>query len=302
MTIVVDSVPKYSLRAMVAQRDLILVTGKGGTGKSTLCATLAELAARHHGAALAIEMSLHARLPEMLDPETRVRALRIDAEEAVLPALGRLTGLPTLVTRIFNNRFLRLFIRTSPAIREMIMLDELHHLVRSHAVKGCPVIVDLPASGHALSILETPLAVHRLLRVGPLAQIAAQVEELLLDRERCELVVVTLPEELPVNETIEVVHRAQSLGLVNRTVVINQVPFAALDVEDGELLDILRTRGDAELGRVAEAVRGEMDGVVHAQQQMERLRHAVNDRVIELPLHRDPDPRRCVSSLVQELV
>src|SRR5512139_864615 len=114
---------------MVASRDLILVTGKGGTGKSTFCATLAELAARRRGAALAVEMSVHARLPEMLGPESRVRPLRLDAEEAVLPALGRLLGLPAMVTRIFNNRVLRLFIRTSPAIREMILLDELHHQV-----------------------------------------------------------------------------------------------------------------------------------------------------------------------------
>jgi len=143
--------------------------------------------------------------------------------------------------------------------------------------------------------------VHRLLRVGPLARVAAQVEELLLDRSRCELVVVTLPEELPVNETIEVVRRAQGIGLVNRTVVVNQVPFGVLEDEDGELLDILCSRGDAELGRVAEAARSEIDGVAQSRQQIERLRLAVKDRVIELPLHRDLDPRRCVSSLVQEL-
>jgi arsenite/tail-anchored protein-transporting ATPase len=297
----VDNVPGSLFRAMVAIRDLILVTGKGGTGKSTVCATLAELAARQRGAALAVEMSAHARLPEMLGPESRVRSLRIDAEEAVLPALGRLLGLPALVTRIFSNRFLRLFIRTSPAIREMIMLDELYHLVTSHTAQRCPVIVDLPSSGHALSILETPLAVHRLLRVGPLSRIAAQVEQLLLDRSRCELVVVTLPEELPVNETIEVVRRAQEIGLVNRTVVVNQVPFAALEPEDGELLDLLCSRGDAELVQVAETARNEIDEVAQSRLQIDRLCGAIKDGVIELPLHRDPDPRRCVSSLLQGL-
>jgi anion-transporting ArsA/GET3 family ATPase len=301
MVTTVESVPRSVLGAMVADRDLILVTGKGGTGKSTFCATLAELAARARGTALAVEMSVHARLPEMLGPESRVRPHRIDAEEAVMPALGRLLGLPVLVTRIFNNRFLRLFIRTSPAIREMIMLDELHHLASSHTEPRCPVVVDLPSSGHALSILETPIAVRRLLRVGPLARIAAQVEQLLFDRSRCELVVVTLPEELPVNEAIEVVHRARDIGLVNRTVVVNQVPCASLEPEDGELLDLLCAGGDPELGRVAEAARSEIYEIAQSRQQIERLRLAVEERVIELPLRRDPDPRRCVSSLVQEL-
>ncbi len=287
--------------AMVAERDLILVTGKGGTGKSTFCATLAELAARRRGEALAVEMSVHARLPEMLGPESRVRPHRIDAEEAVLPALSRLLGLPAMVSRIFNNRFLRLFIRTSPAIREMIMLDELHHLVCNRAEQRGPVVVDLPASGHALSILETPRAVSHLLRVGPLARIADRVHELLFDRARCELVVVTLPEELPVNEAIEVVRRAEAIGLVNRTVVVNQVPAPVLVPEDGELLEILRSGGDAELGRVAVAARGELDGVPESRQQIARLRHTLEEQVVELSLHRDPDPRRCVSSLVQEL-
>jgi len=104
-----------------------------------------------------------------------------------------------------------------------------------------------------------------------------------------------------VNETIEVVRRAREIGLVNRTVVVNQVPSAALEPEDGELLDLLRSGGDAELGRVAQAARSEIDEIAQSRHQIERLRLAVKDRVIELPLCRDPDPRRCVSSLVQEL-
>jgi arsenite/tail-anchored protein-transporting ATPase len=292
---------RRTLDTIVEHRDLILVTGKGGTGKSTLVAALAEIAARRHGTSLAIEMSLHPRLPEMLDPKTAVQTRCIDAEQAVTPALSRLLRLPALVTRIFNNRFIRLFIRTSPAIREMILLDELHHLVDTHSRQRCPVIVDLPASGHALSFLDTPRAVHRLLRVGPLALIAARVEELLLDRSRCELVVVTLPEELPVNETIELIHRAQEIGLVNRTVVVNQVPEVTVGAEDGELLDLLHDQGDAVLGQFSAVARGEIEGSKQARSQIDRLRSAVPDLVVELPLSHDPDPRARVSTLVQAL-
>jgi anion-transporting ArsA/GET3 family ATPase len=288
-------------REMISRRGLILVTGKGGTGKSTLVATLAALAARRHGTALAVEMSAHPRLPEMLGAASTVRTTNIDADRAVQSALARLLGLPELVTRVFNNRFLRMFIRTSPAIREMILLDELHHLVESHTREGRPVIVDLPASGHALSFLDTPRAVHRLLRVGPLAQIAARVEQLLLDGARCELVVVTLPEELPVNETIELVRRAQEIGLTHRTVVVNQVPAVALGPGDGELLEILRAQGDQVLGRFAAAAQGDLARADEAQRQMARLRAAVDDRVLELPLHRDADPQRCVAGLVEEV-
>jgi anion-transporting ArsA/GET3 family ATPase len=237
----------------------------------------------------------------MLGEGSPVRVLNIDAEHAVLTALARLLNVPALVTRIFNNRVLRMFIRTSPAIREMILLDELHALVETHAKERCPVIVDLPASGHALSFLDTPRAVHRLLRVGPLAAVAARVEALLLDSARCQLVVVTLPEELPVNETIELVRRAQELGLAHRTVVVNQVPEVTLGPGDGDLLEILRQQGDALVGRFADAAQDDVARAGEAQRQLQRLRDAVADPVVELPLQNDPDPRRCVTSLVEGL-
>ncbi|MCC6746611.1 MAG: AAA family ATPase [Deltaproteobacteria bacterium] len=287
---------------MFDRRDLILVTGKGGTGKSTLVAALAELAARRRGSAVAVEMSVHPHLPELLGPSTQVQTVCVDLEQAVPAAMGRLLRLPALVTRVFNNRFIRLFIRTSPAVREMILLDELHHLVEVNSRRRTPVIVDLPASGHALSFLDTPRAVNRMLRVGPLAQVAARVEALILDSSRCELVIVALPEELPINETIELVRRATEIGLASRTVIVNQVPSPSVDPEDRPLLDLLHREGDAQIGHFASIARSGLDGLDQARAQIERLRSALDDAVIELPFHLDTDPRRRVAALIRALV
>jgi anion-transporting ArsA/GET3 family ATPase len=285
---------------MLERRDLILVTGKGGTGKSTLVAALAELAARRRGRALAVELAAHPRLPTLIDPEVGVTAVNIDAEEVVGNVLSRLFHLPTLVGALLRNRIIRIFIRTSPAIREMVALEELRHLVDSSSRDGCPVIVDLPATGHALSFLDTPRAVHRLLRVGPLADVAAGVERLLLDGSRCELVVVALPEELPINETIELVRRSAHIGVASRTVVVNQVPASPVGARDRALLEVIGGQGDAALERFADAARNEVDCVEEARAQIARLRDAVGAEVIELP-RCAAGQRECVRTMVQTL-
>ena len=83
-----------SLEPLVDQRDVILVTGKGGTGKSTLVAALAALAVKRRGAAVAVEFSAYRRLPDLIAADSGVKVVKIDLDTAVEPALRRLVNLP----------------------------------------------------------------------------------------------------------------------------------------------------------------------------------------------------------------
>ncbi len=289
------------LRDCIHNRDLILVTGKGGTGKSTLVAALAELAHREKGRALAIEFSAHPRLPDIIGADTQVEMINIDAEEVVGAALGRLMKLPAIVGSTLNNRILRLFIRTAPGVKEMIALDEMQHLVEKRARKGCPVIVDLPSTGHAISLLECPRSVQRMLRVGPLAKVAKRVEELLYDPKRCELIVVALPEELPINETIELVKRSETIGVACRVVVVNQVPCQSMLPEDQSLLDVMKEQNQGSIERFASSASGELDGAEDARRQIERLKHETQVDVVELSKTLATEPWSCVQSVIEEL-
>ena len=285
-----------SIGAMLERRDLVLVTGKGGTGKSTLVAALAEIAARRRGRALAVEISAHPRLPGILGGSPSVRTLNLVAEDVVAKVLGRLMGLQPLVNAVVKNRVVRQFIQTSPAVRETILLDELRFQVETCAREGCPVIVDLPATGHAVSFLDTPRSVRRMLRVGPVANAAARVEELFLDRRRCELVVVALPEELPVNETIELLRRAADVGIACRRVVVNQVPAQPVEPHDKPLLDVIKEDAST-IGRFARAAHGDSEGADQARAQVERLRASVSAEILELPRLPTTDPRACVDAI-----
>jgi len=168
--------------------------------------------------------------------------VRIDLDTAVEPALRRLVNIPMLTQAVLRNRVVRQFIRTSPAMREMIVLDELRALVDESTARHTPVIVDLPSTGHALSFLDTPRAVSRMFRIGPIAHAAERVQRLLLDGKRCEMVTITLPEELPVNETIELLRKARQMGIAARMVVVNQVPAMLLHASDRPLLEVLQAR------------------------------------------------------------
>jgi len=290
-----------SLDTLVRERDLIFVTGKGGVGKSTVTALLAELAVKHRGGAIAAECSAHPRLASMAGPARGVEVVNIDVEKALPGFLRRMARIPSIFNALLSNRVVRLFLRTAPAVSELILLDEISELVARPGSAGRPVIVDLPATGHAVTLLGTPRAARRLVRVGPVARLAERLEQLFLDRQRCELVVVALPEELPVNETIELVQRAVDVGFGCRTVVVNQVPEPPVEEDERGWLDRVRETGDSALGQVATTARDQLDSVDQARAQIERLREAVSGTIIELPRYVDPDPRRRITNLIQAL-
>jgi arsenite-transporting ATPase len=272
-----------SLGPLVDQRDVILVTGKGGTGKSTLVAALAALAARTPRGRGGGRVFRAPALPDLIARDSGVTVVRIDLDMAVEPALRRLVNIPMLTQAVLRNRVVRQFIRTSPAMREMIVLDELRALVDESTARHTPVIVDLPSTGHALSFLDTPRAVSRMFRIGPIAHAAERVQRLLLDGKRCEMVTITLPEELPVNETIELLRKARQMGIAARTVVVNQVPAMLLHASDRPLLEVLQRESEEALARLAVAAKGQLDGLDHARKQIDRLHGLENASVVEFP-------------------
>ncbi len=290
------------VESLLRTRDVILVSGKGGTGKSTLVAALSELAMRLRGGALAVELAAEPRLHSLARSGSSLQLHNIDPEKAIGPALSRLMGLPAAAGAVLGNRAVRVFIRASPAIKEMVALDELSFLVERSARVRQPVIVDLPATGHALSLLETPSSVQKMLRVGPLANVARRVDALLTNGARCELIAVTLPEELPINEAGQLFSRCAELGVACSTVVVNQVPSIPIDEADRSLLEALECESDS-MARFARAARIACDASDGARRQLRRLRELIGERasLIELPIALSHDPRKCVEVITKGL-
>jgi len=241
------------LMTQLLARRLLLVTGKGGTGKTSVAAALGRLAADAGVKTLVVELGHAAVLPDLLgaeraresdeprsDPQ-RVGAnlftLRLVPEEALSEYLALQLRVRALARGIVGNAGFRRFLAAAPGWRELITLGKLWHLVTREDARGRAlwplIVIDAPATGHGLSLLSTPTVILDTVRIGPLRRNTDLVQALLTDAARTLVLTVTLLEELPVNETLELRARVRELGLGLGPVIANGVepPLALPDAE-----------------------------------------------------------------------
>ena len=241
------------LLTQLLARRLLLVTGKGGTGKTSVAAALGRLAADAGVRTLLVELGHEAVLPELLcaarplvsgdprrDPQAagpNLSTLRLIPEEALLEYLELQLRVRALARGIVGNAGFRRFLEAAPGWRELITLGKLWHLATREDADGRPVwpliIIDAPATGHGLSLLSAPTVILDTVRIGPLRRNTDLVQTLLTDPTKTLVLIVTLLEELPVNETLELRARVRGLGLALGPVIANGVE-PALALPDAE--------------------------------------------------------------------
>ncbi|HKA16325.1 MAG TPA: ArsA-related P-loop ATPase [Myxococcota bacterium] len=226
-------------RSPLAHRRLVIVTGKGGTGKTTVSAALALGAAARGKRVLVAAVDPDARLAALLAPRPapltyqpalarpNVWACHIEPFEALGEYLGIQLGTRRLVDPILRQRGFRQLLLASPGWRELITLGKVWHFEQMQD-RGHPrfdlIVVDAPATGHSLTFLDVPRVVVSAVRAGPLRHHTERVEALIEDRRRTLLLPVAIAEELPARETVELVARARrELGVAIERVVVNAV-------------------------------------------------------------------------------
>ena len=284
---------------------LIIVTGKGGVGKTTVACAVAEAARRAGQRVLLAETAsmeaAAARFEARPAPlgyvgrELRpgLRALHIDPHEALADYVGLQLGLGTLTDRILQSELFRQLLDAAPGWRELIILGKTWHLEQKRGLDGAPlydlIVVDAPATGHGMTFLDVPRVVQQAVRTGPLARHASWVEALVHDRARTLLLPVTLPEELPVSETIELVERArEQIDIGVDRIIVNRlsarppsgVHAALADLPPDLPLDYLPP--PPELLRLLGSVTARAD---HASIQRTRVSARCGLPVVELPDH-----------------
>jgi anion-transporting ArsA/GET3 family ATPase len=220
------------------ERRFVIVTGKGGVGKTTACAALA-LALSQKGKRVLVAMcNAKERLSAMLGsdligstitPVTKnVWAVNMDPEIA-LAEYGALTlKSKTLYKLLFDNKYVRTFFRAVPGMHEWTLLGKAWWHTTEVREDGSNaydvVILDAPATGHGLDMLRVPKVILDVVPPGLLRRDAERAVELFRDPSRCAVVLVTLPEEMPTTETIELAHAiTRELELPLAKVVVNCV-------------------------------------------------------------------------------
>ncbi len=213
-------------------RKLIFVTGKGGVGKTTISAALALLAAQRGKRTLLCEVDAKGSLADFFETEPlrfeereiqpRLWAMSMDTEASLRQylTLQLKVGLAARIgplARMFD------FVATAaPGVREIVTVGKLCWEVRECHYDL--VVVDAPATGHVVGQLAAPQAINELVQVGLIRQQTGWVIDILSDPLVTGLVVVATPEEMPVNETIELQDRLREETSVDlAAIVVNRV-------------------------------------------------------------------------------
>jgi hypothetical protein len=164
-----------------------------------------------------------------------LEAANFSVSEGLTSTLSSFVPMERLVRAVVNNRVLQLFMETAPSIREAVLLDALG----SAQTKFDRVVVDLPASGHAVTLLNTPSMITRLVRRGPIAKKADDLAAQILTP--AEVLLVALPEALSVQETIELCEKLRANGAVKLAgIMLNHVissPMSDADWADLQRVD-----------------------------------------------------------------
>jgi anion-transporting ArsA/GET3 family ATPase len=203
-------------------RKLLFITGKGGVGKSTLAAAIATLAASRGQRVIVVEVGEQSRLQGMfgLAPgpagtevalEPGLWSISIDPDLALLEWLQALGG--RISGRILGSSgTFQYFAAAAPGAKELVSMVKIARLTRGGDRKRPAgydlVVVDAPATGHALGMLGSPQTFGAIARVGPIAGQTRQLQELLQDPAGTGYVAVALGTEMAVTETLELTKRS----------------------------------------------------------------------------------------------
>lgn len=219
-------------------RELLFVTGKGGVGKTTVSAALA-LAARRKGKRVLLAMcNAKERLSHLLETDpVGPRNLTVEpgldlvnmTPAVALEEYGMMVlKVRSLYRAIFENQFVAAVLRGTPGIEAWSMLGKAYFHVDEKDESGAPrydlVIVDAPATGHAMDMLRVPQVLTEIAPPGLLRDEAEKARTLFTNGKRTGTVLVTLAEDMPANETIELHQKlTNEVSMPPQALVLNQV-------------------------------------------------------------------------------
>ncbi|NIS30506.1 MAG: P-loop NTPase [Actinobacteria bacterium] len=279
-----------------ASSRVLIVAGKGGVGKSATAATLALAAARTGRSVLLVEVAGRSATAPMFGAEPpgyeerevyddadggSVRCRSITPDDALVEWLST-HGFRRIVRRMARSGLLEVIATATPGVKDLLVLGRIKALEADDDADL--IIVDAPAAGHALGFLRAPVGVRDTARTGVLNRQAREVLEMLGDPGRCRVMLVSIPEETPVNELVETSFAVEDeIGLALGPVVINGIvpPLEGLDepLPSGPPPGV----SDVELTEMGAAARLRRERVALQGEQLDRLAERLPLQQLRLP-------------------
>jgi anion-transporting ArsA/GET3 family ATPase len=208
------------------EKRLIFFAGKGGVGRTTLSAAIGLSHARRGRRTLILELGATEQIPalfgkkrssgyqpQQLDPELPLYSCHITPKAALEEyGLMKLKVKP-LYRIVFENDAMRRMLEWVPGMDQLLIIGKIWYLEQERLEDGRPtydrIIVDAPATGHGISLLKLPSVILQQVKSGPFARDTRPIREMLEDRTRTVVHLVSLPEELPMRESLDLAERVR---------------------------------------------------------------------------------------------
>lgn len=232
-------------------RRLVFFTGKGGVGKTTVSSAFAYSCAQRGERTLLIEINTKDKVSlmfgsaevgtEITEVEENLYAVNCTPASAMEEYALMMLRVRIVYKAVFENRIIQSFLAAIPGLNELVMLGKAYFHATEKAGDAFvwdKVVVDMPATGHGLFFLQIPQVITSILSSGHMYDEAVQIQRLLSDQDLTVLNIVTLPEEMPVNETRMLYESAkEKLGVPLGFVIANGIYPPLFEQRELDLLD-----------------------------------------------------------------
>ena len=278
-------------------KRLVVVTGKGGVGKSTVALALGMKAAERGRRTIVCEVASQERISQAFH-HTRVGftetellpnlyAISIDPDEAMREYVLLALKVKAMRDLLFRSKLFTYLAAATPGLRELVTIGKVWELsLEQRKVKsGKPydlVILDAPATGHGVGFLQTPRTFANVARVGPIATQAETLHRFITNHRKTGVAIVALPEEMPVNETASLERElARTINVAVDRIFLNGIypeRFEAGDEAALEGADVTGPAADAVAAALTVARRSAAQ-----REQLTRLENATRAPITQLP-------------------
>jgi anion-transporting ArsA/GET3 family ATPase len=288
------------------EKRIVFLTGKGGVGKSTVAAALGLVATRRGKRTIICEVAQQERMSSVFHTEgvgyheTEIAddlyAFSIDPQRALEEYLQLQIRIKPVYDLMFKNRIFTYFAAATPGLRELVTIGKVWELAQldrrvKRGAKYDLVIVDAPATGHGIGILRTPKTFGDIARVGPIKRQADAIYDFITDSDLTSVCAVAWPEEMPVNETLDLRRNLhEELGLDLDRVFMNGLYPELFSEDEATTLRERIERDEAANGDGSVVLRAALRAALSEyrrataqREQLQRLRDESGEDVVELP-------------------
>jgi anion-transporting ArsA/GET3 family ATPase len=285
--------------ADLLDKRLVFVTGKGGVGKSTVALAMGIAAASRGKRTIVCEISKQENASRLfrkgeigfneVELAEKLWAISIDPDESMREYLLLQLKVRAMRDLLVRSRIFNYLAAATPGLKELVTIGKIWELAQpQRRVKKAReydlVVVDAPATGHGIGFLQTPRTFAGIARMGPIHNQAKELDRYITDHQTTGVAIVSIPEEMPVNESASLERTlGDQLGVAVDRVYMNAMYPERFDEGDARELEEALDGADGRARAAINAALSQHRRSLTQREQLERLKQQVSSPIKTLP-------------------